>query len=242
MDITEQLVDAKRIQDKPKKPTAKQVFGNNISVKGKMSKSYTEEELKKMKVSQLKQLIRDHNLHTTYIKGYSTLKKGELVSSFLKYYKKAAGAKPDPPKKQAAAPPKKQAATPPKKQAAAPPKKQAAAPPKKQAAESPKKKPQRRIALTMVPKGAPKTGVDVSKGGGGNSKGQQSMDDFVHDLEQRAGKMDAMAKKKEGKQMKKDLKGMTLKPKGKQVEEDKKQRKKAEAKILRNKKFLKSLQ
>jgi hypothetical protein len=234
MDITEQLVDAKRIQDKPKKPTAKQVFGNNISVKGKMSKSYTEEELKKMKVSQLKQLIRDHNLHTTYIKGYSTLKKGELVSSFLKYYKKAAGAKPDPPKKQAA--------TPPKKQAAAPPKKQAAEAPKKQAAESPKKKPQRRIALTMVPKGAPKTGVDVSKGGGGNSKGQQSMDDFVHDLEQRAGKMDAMAKKKEGKQMKKDLKGMTLKPKRKHVEEDKKQRKKAEVKILRNKKFLKSLQ
>ena len=207
MDITEQLVDAKRIQDKPKKPTAKQVFGNNISVKGKMSKSYTEEELKKMKVSQLRQLIRDHNLHTTYIKGYSKLKKGELVSSFLKYYKK-----------------------------------QAAEAPKKQAAESPKKKPQRRIALTMVPKGAPKTGVDVSKGGGGNSKGQQSMDDFVHDLEQRAGKMDAMAKKKEGKQMKKDLKGMTLKPKRKHVEEDKKQRKKAEVKILRNKKFLKSLQ
>jgi hypothetical protein len=225
-------------------------------------------------MQQIRALIRDHNLHTTYIKGYSTLKKGELVSSFLKYYKKAAGAKPDPPKKQAAtppkkqaatppkkqaatppkkqaaappkkqaaAPPKKQAATPPKKQAAPPPKKQAAAPPKKQAAESPKKKPQRRIALTMVPKGAPKTGVDVSKGGGGKSKGQQSMDDFVHDLEQRAGKMDAMAKKKEGKQMKKDLKGMTLKPKRKHVEEDKKQRKKAEAKILRNKKFLKSLQ
>ena len=51
----------------------------------------------------------------------------------------------------------------------------------------------------MVPKGAPKTGVDVSKGGGGKSKGQKSMDDFVHDLEQRAPKMDAKAKKKDAK-------------------------------------------
>ncbi len=203
MDIREQLVDAKRIQDKPKKPTAKQVFGNNISVKGKMSKTYTEEDLKKMKVKELRQLIRDHNLHTTYIKGYSKLKKGELVSSFLKHYKKSDKqvAPPDSP---------------------------------------PKKKPQRRIALTMVPKGAPKTGVDVSKGGGGKSKGQKNMDDFVHDLEQRAGKMDAKAKKKDGKKQQKDLRAMTSKPKGKQADEDKKQRKKVADRVLRNKKFLKS--
>ena len=182
MDITEQLVDAKRIQDKPKKPTAKQVFGNNISVKGKMSKTYTEEDLKKMKVKEIRQLIRDHNLHTTYIKGYSKLKKGELVSSFLKHYKKS------------------------DKQVAPP--------------EPPKKKPQRRIALTMVPKGAPKTGVDVSKGGGGGgkSKGQKSMDDFVHDLEQRAPKMDAKAKKKDAKKQQAGLRAMTLKPKAKKPE------------------------
>ena len=211
MDITEQLVDAKRIQDKPKKPTAKQVFGNNISVKGKMSKTYTEEDLKKMKVKELRQLIRDHNLHTTYIKGYSKLKKGELVSSFLKFYKKSDKqvAQPEPPKKKAPDSP-------------------------------PKKKPQRRIALTMVPKSAPKTGVDVSKGGGGKSKGQKNMDDFVHDLEQRAGKMDAKAKKKDGKKQQKDLRAMTSKPKGKQADEDKKQRKKVEDRALRNKKFLKS--
>ena len=187
MDIAEQLVDAKRFQDKPKKPSARQVFGNNISVKGKMSKTYTEEELKKMKVNEIRQLIRDHNLHTTYIKGYSKLKKPDLVSSFLKFYKKS-----DKKAVQVEAS-------------------------KPKAPEPPKKKPQRRIALTMVPKGAPKTGVDLSKGGG-KSKGQKNMDDFVHDLEQRAPKMDAKAKKKDGKKMQKDLKAMTSKPKGKKAE------------------------
>lgn len=89
MDVAEQLVESKRIQDKPKKPTARQVFGKNISVNSKMSKTYTEEQLMKMTVKQITQLIRDHNLHTNYIKGYSRLRKAELISAFLKHYKKA---------------------------------------------------------------------------------------------------------------------------------------------------------
>lgn len=48
MDAAEQLVESKRMQDKPKKPTARQVFGNNFSVKSKMAKTYTEEQLMKM--------------------------------------------------------------------------------------------------------------------------------------------------------------------------------------------------
>ena len=71
----------------------------------------------------------------------------------------------------------------------------------------------------MVSKGAPKTGVDVFQGGRGKSKDQKNMDDFVYDLEQRAPKMDAKAKKKVWKQMQKDPRAMTLKPKAKKAEE-----------------------
>lgn len=46
------------------------------------------EEVEKLKVPEIKALIRKHNLHTTYIKGYSKLKKAELVREFIKYYPK----------------------------------------------------------------------------------------------------------------------------------------------------------
>ena len=60
-----------------------------IPVKIPELKSYTREELSKMSVMSLRQLIKKHNLHTTYIKGYSRMKKDTLVNEFLKHYKKS---------------------------------------------------------------------------------------------------------------------------------------------------------
>ena len=40
-------------------------------------------ELEKMTVPQIKALVRRHNLHTTYMKGYSKLRKAELIRQFI---------------------------------------------------------------------------------------------------------------------------------------------------------------
>ena len=49
---------------------------------------YKREELTNMTVKQLRQLIRTHNLHTTFIKRYTLMKKAELVEAFLKHHTK----------------------------------------------------------------------------------------------------------------------------------------------------------
>lgn len=41
--------------------------------------------LSKMTVPQLKALVRKHNLHTSYMKGYSKLRKEDLIKSFIKH-------------------------------------------------------------------------------------------------------------------------------------------------------------
>lgn len=49
------------------------------------SESEFKEKFKDMKVSELKDLIRKHNLHYV-IKGYSTMKKEELLSTVVKHF------------------------------------------------------------------------------------------------------------------------------------------------------------
>ena len=43
---------------------------------------HTKESLAKLTVSEIRQLVRDHNLHYA-IKGYSKLKKNDLIDKFL---------------------------------------------------------------------------------------------------------------------------------------------------------------
>jgi hypothetical protein len=57
---------------------------------------HTKESLSKLKVSEIRQLVRDHNLHYA-IKGYSKLPKSELIDKFLEA--KAALPKGDDKKK-----------------------------------------------------------------------------------------------------------------------------------------------
>lgn len=52
-----------------------------------MPNHYTRPMLMDMKVSEIKALIREHNLHNA-IKGYSKMKKGEMVDAFLKFHNK----------------------------------------------------------------------------------------------------------------------------------------------------------
>jgi len=86
-----QRVDS--VLERPKKPKAKEIFqGINVSRNSKkmeLKKAYPRSEVEDMKVADIKKLIRAHNLHTTYIKGYSKMKKAGLVSAFLKHYKTA---------------------------------------------------------------------------------------------------------------------------------------------------------
>ena len=60
-----------------------------------MGHGKTSEQLKSMKVIELKTLIRKHNLHNA-IRRYSTMKKSELVEALMKH---SGGEKPAPKKK-----------------------------------------------------------------------------------------------------------------------------------------------
>jgi len=40
-------------------------------------------ELEKMTVPQIRALVRSHNLHTTYMKGYSKLRKADLITKLI---------------------------------------------------------------------------------------------------------------------------------------------------------------
>ena len=59
-------------------------------------KTYKREDIAKLRVPEIRALIRKHNLHTNYIKGYSRLRKAELVDRFMEHYKKS------PPERQPA--------------------------------------------------------------------------------------------------------------------------------------------
>jgi len=94
MDVTDDYAQAKDKLSRPKKPNARDIFDGKIifsnnNKKMKLQDKYSRKEIEDMKVADIKQLIRAHNLHTTYIKGYSKLKKAGLVSSFLRHYQKA---------------------------------------------------------------------------------------------------------------------------------------------------------
>ena len=49
---------------------------------------YKREELVNMTLEQIKELIEDYNLHTTYIEGYSKMRKDELVTAFMTHHVK----------------------------------------------------------------------------------------------------------------------------------------------------------
>jgi len=94
----------------PKRPTMKDVFSkrglftekksnlNHISNNKKMVKkvhSKTREQLQKMKVGELKAMVRKHNLHNA-IKGYSKMKKAGIVDLLMKHSRKAEEEMPEP--------------------------------------------------------------------------------------------------------------------------------------------------
>ena len=94
MDTTSDYARVQSSLHRPKKPKAKEIFdginsSRNSKTKMQLKDKYSRKEVEDMKVADIKKLIRAHNLHTTYIKGYSKLKKAGLVSSFLKHYKVA---------------------------------------------------------------------------------------------------------------------------------------------------------
>ena len=85
----------------PFKPKFKDVFFPEIISKqnnNKMVKSHNKsrEELKKMKVAELRALVRKHNLHNQ-IKGYTTMKKTELVEALMVHKKGSGGSSMDIP-------------------------------------------------------------------------------------------------------------------------------------------------
>ncbi|MDF1853371.1 MAG: hypothetical protein P1U85_21215 [Verrucomicrobiales bacterium] len=52
-------------------------------------KTYKKSDLQLITVKELQKLVREHNLHTNYIKNYSRLKKADLIDKFLEHYKKS---------------------------------------------------------------------------------------------------------------------------------------------------------
>jgi hypothetical protein len=100
---------------------------NNKMVKAVHNK--TQAELSKMKVGELRVLIRKHNLHNQ-IKGYSVMKKAALIESLMKHSKQGKEAVPaepvEPPKKKKGRPKKVEAPVEPEKKKRGRPKKAAA--------------------------------------------------------------------------------------------------------------------
>ena len=80
----------------------KNIHKDNNNNNSTMTKAHnkSEEQLKKMKVSELKALVKKHNLHNQ-IKGYATMKKAQLVAALMLHAKGAGGSSTDipPPKK-----------------------------------------------------------------------------------------------------------------------------------------------
>jgi len=62
-----------------------------------MTVSYRRSNVAKMTIPDIKALVRKHNLHTTYIKNYSRLRKAELIDKFMEHYKKSPPTSESPP-------------------------------------------------------------------------------------------------------------------------------------------------
>ncbi len=200
----------------PKKPTMKSVFsGNNLSSNhnnnnktktNKMVKAHSKsrDELKAMKVKELKAMVKEHNLHNQ-IKGYAAMKKAALVDALMQHSsaKDAGGVKPLDEKallkkhggflaehqkvegKKKRGRPKKVVETP-----AAKPKRKLM--PLANVMRGPGR-PKKRIAPTLVSTDTGK--VSPMKGKG---KGSSSFADAVSNIEKKASKMD---KSKKGKKL-----------------------------------------
>lgn len=148
---------------------------NNITNSNKMVKVHkkTREELKAMKVGELKAMVKRHNLHNQ-IKGYTLMKKAALVDALMKHSKVKEDAVPAAPTKKKGTVARTPAASPP--------------PPPKRGRGRPKK----RIAPTLV---SDETGKAPMKSKG---KGSSSFADAVSSIEAKAAKMD---KSKKGKKL-----------------------------------------
>ena len=162
----------------PKTPAMKSVFSGNIksnnysnnkntTKSNKMVKVHkkTREELKAMKVVDLKAMVKRHNLHNQ-IKGYTTMKKENLIESLMLYSRVMYN-----PSKA--------------------PKKGKQAPVAQTPEEKPKRgRPKKRIAPTLI---SDEVGKSPMKSKG---KGSSSFSDAVSNIEKKANKMDKSKKGK----------------------------------------------
>lgn len=180
-----------------KKPTMQSVFsGNKLSstnnnktrklLNKKMVKVHkkSRDELKAMKVVDLKAMVKRHNLHNQ-IKNYTTMKKAALVDNLMLFSRVVYNAS------SSASPPPKKRGRPSKATPAAPKKAQAAA---RTPQDKPKRgRPKKRIAPTLLSDETGKAPPMKSKG-----KGSSSFADAVSSIEAKASKMD---KSKKGKKL-----------------------------------------
>ena len=92
--VVDFLVDAEKRFRKPKKIKHKDVFpdGKKSKLSNKIKMNFSEEELKKMKVSELKKILKEHN-----VKGFSKMKKASLIEHLMKH---SSGKKTKPKMKQ----------------------------------------------------------------------------------------------------------------------------------------------
>lgn len=179
-----------------KKPTMQSVFsGNKLSstnnnktrklLNKKMVKVHkkSRDELKAMKVVDLKAMVKRHNLHNQ-IKNYTTMKKAALVDNLMLFSRVVYNAS------SSASPPPKKRGRPSKAMPAAPKKAQAAA---RTPQDKPKRgRPKKRIAPTLI---SDETGKAPMKSKG---KGSSPFADAVSSIEAKASKMD---KSKKGKKL-----------------------------------------
>jgi len=54
-------------------------------------KRYRRSDLEQFTVAQLRKLVRQHNLHSTYIRKYYIMKKADIITAFLKHHNPSAG-------------------------------------------------------------------------------------------------------------------------------------------------------
>jgi hypothetical protein len=185
-----------------RKPTMKSVFSgkffssnNNKSTMSEASStkhSHSRDELSAMKITALKSLVKEHNLHNQ-IKGYSTMKKAGLVEALMDHSNRRARGRPKKDNEPPPAPKKIQAVARTKKSTPNPVRKNAQFLQEHQEMEQrrqegdskPKRgRPKKRIAPTLISSETGKPAMK-SKGGGGSRYA-----DVVSDIARKASSMD----------------------------------------------------
>jgi hypothetical protein len=184
-----------------RKPTMKSVFSgkffssnNNKSTMSEASTkhSHSKDELSAMKITALKSLVKEHNLHNQ-IKGYSTMKKAGLVEALMEHSNRRARGRPKKDNEPPPAPKKIQAVARTKKSTPNPVRKNAQFLQEHQEMEQrrqegdakPKRgRPKKRIAPTLISSETGKPAMK-SKGGGGSRYA-----DVVSDIARKASSMD----------------------------------------------------